>query len=139
MRTFLTAVVGWALVTGARAVGEEKKGEEKKLTHDAVVRNMLDAIESITRTLTTVTDQESAAAAKGELAKIAKEWLALRAAAEKLPPPPREEKDRLEKEYKGKIEAAQLKLAAEVARVRNVPGGLEALQEIRSVLTRPKS
>ena len=47
-----------------------------------------------------------------------------------------EEKDRLEKEYKEKTEAAQRKLFAQVARVREVPGARPALEEIRGVLTR---
>ena len=39
-----------------------------------------------------------------------------------------------EKEYKSKLESAQKKLYGEVSRVQNIPGGPEALKEIRSVL-----
>jgi hypothetical protein len=84
--------------------------------------------------LTTIKTEESADAAKPELQKAAKEWVALRGQAEKLPPPSRMEKERLEKEYKPKLEAAQKKIYGEVTRVQRIPRGPEALKEIRSVL-----
>lgn len=104
--------------------------------HDDVIKKMLLTLDKISTTLESITTQESADAAKPELQKSTKEWLAVRAKAEKLPPPSREQKERLDKEYKGKLEAAQKKLAGEVIRVKNIPGGPEALKEIRSVLVK---
>jgi hypothetical protein len=106
-------------------------------THDEVVKQMLTTLEKLTTTLTPITNAGTADAAKPELRKTAQAWVELRAKAEKLPPPTREEKTRLEKEYKGKIEAAQRKLFAEVVRVQNLPGGTDALKEIRGVLSKP--
>jgi len=60
----------------------------------------------------------------------------VRAQAEKLPPPSREQKERLDKEFKEKLEVAQKKLAGEVIRLKNIPGGPDALKEIRSVLVK---
>ena len=108
--------------------------QEAPPTHDEVVKQMLATLDKLTTTLEPIMNPQSAEAAKPELKKTAKSWLELRAKAEKLAPPTREEKTRLEKEYKGKIEAAQKKLFAEVFRVQNVPGGNEALKEIRGVL-----
>src|SRR5262249_11400258 len=103
-------------------------------SHEELVKQMLSNLDKMTATLTTITTQESADAARPELQKAAKEWVALRGQAEKLPPPSRMEKERLEKEYKGKLEAAQKKLYGEVTRVQNIPGGPAALKEIRGVL-----
>lgn len=105
-------------------------------THDDIIKQMLTTLDKITTTLGSINDQETADAAKPELQKSGKEWLAVRAQAEKLPPPSREQKERHEKEFKGKLEVAQKKLAGEVIRVKNVPGGPEALKEIRSVLVK---
>jgi hypothetical protein len=106
-------------------------------SHEDVVKQMLAGLDKITMTLTTITNEESAEAAKPGLSKAAKEWVELRAKVEKLPPPPREEKERLEKEYKQKLETARKKLVAEQIRVQNIPGGPEALKEIRGVLAKP--
>jgi len=106
-------------------------------SHEDVVKQMLAGLDKITMTLTTITNEESAEAAKPELRKAAKEWVELRAKVEKLPPPPREEKERLEKEYKEKLVTARKKLVAEQIRVQNIPGGPEALKEIRGVLAKP--
>jgi hypothetical protein len=119
------------LIGLAAAAGAPPQGTP---THDDVIKQMLATLDRIATTLESITTQESADAAKPQLQKSSKEWLAVRAKAEKLPPPSREEKDRLEKEFKGKLDAAQKKLAGEVMRGKNIPGGPEALQEIRSVL-----
>jgi len=105
-------------------------------SHEDIVKQMLAGLDKITMSLTTITNEESAEAAKPELRKAAKEWVELRAKVEKLPPPPREEKDRLDKEYKEKLVTARKKLVAEQIRVQNIPGGPEALKEIRGVLAK---
>ncbi|GEM_PF-4769326 len=123
----ITAVVALFLTVAALSAGGGP-------THEEVAKQLLTVMDKISVSLASITSQESADAAKPELRKAAKEFLAVRAQAEKLPPPSREEKNRLEKEFKGKIEAATKKLAGERVRVRNIsPGGPEALEEIRSV------
>ncbi len=104
--------------------------------HAEVVTKVLDVLERLSKSLATITTQETADAAKVELGKLANEWTATREQAEKLPPPSREDKDRLEKEFKSKLDSAQKKLFGEVVRVQVIPGGVAALQEIRGVIAR---
>ena len=118
------------LVTAGLSAGDAP------LSHEDVVKQMLASMDKITMTLTSITNEASADAAKPGLRKAAKEWAELRAKVEKLPPPPREEKERLDKEYKEKLVTAKMRLTAEKTRVENIPGGPEALKEIRGVLAK---
>jgi hypothetical protein len=102
----------------------------------AVVKEMLGVIDKLTMALAGIKDATTAEAAKPELRKLAKAWTVVRDKAEKTPPPSKEEKARLEKDFKSQMELAQRKLFGEVGRVRNIPGTRDALEEIRSVLTR---
>ena len=88
----------------------------------------------MTKTLATVTDEETAKNSHPELRKAAGDGNLIKKKADGLPPPSKEEKDRLAKEYKPKLEEAQKKLFGEVARVSVIPGGRQALLEISSVL-----
>src|SRR5262252_4830958 len=115
MKSLLSFGVLVLFISSAPAGGEP--------SHEDIVKQMLAGLDKITMTLTTITNAESAEAAKPELRKAAKEWVELRAKVEKLPPPPREEKDRLDKEYKEKLATARKKLVAEQIRVQNIPGG----------------
>jgi hypothetical protein len=134
----MRAGLATATMVGVIALVGGAHRQDKTATHDDVVKQMLGVLDKLSKSLTAINSQASADAARPELKKLAKEWMQTRQAAEKLPPPSREDKDRLEKEYKGKLEAAQKKLYGEVVRVRMVPGGPEALQEIRGVLARKK-
>jgi hypothetical protein len=125
MKSLLSVGVLILFISSAPAGGEP--------SHEDVVKQMLAGLDKITMSLTTITNEESAEAAKPELRKAAKGWIELRAKVEKLPPPPREEKERLDKEYKEKLVTARKKLNAEKIRVENIPGGAEALKEIRGV------
>jgi hypothetical protein len=119
---------------------ETPKDESPKETPDspqaAVVKEMLGVMDKLTLALSGIKDTATAEAAKPELRKLAKAWTAVRDKAEKTPPPSKEEKARLDKDFKSQMETAQRKLFGEVGRVRNIPGAGDALQEIRSVLTR---
>lgn len=123
----VSVLLAWPLTVAILAAGEAA-------SHEEAVKQVLAVQDKITTALSKITSQETADAARPELQKSAKEFVALRAKIEKLPPPAPEEKSRLEKEYKGKLEAAQKKLFGEVIRVQNIPGGRAALQEIRGVL-----
>ena len=109
------------------------KGGDKAQFED-VIKQMLDTMGSLTKTLATVTDEETAKNSQPELRKAAGRWHQIKKKAEGLPPPSKEEKDRLAKEYKPKLEEAQKKLFGEVARVSVIPGGRQALLEISGVL-----
>jgi hypothetical protein len=117
--------------------GAQEPEKDKSSPQAAVVVQMLEVMDKLTASLATVKDQETAEAARPELRKLTKEWTALRDKAEKVPPPAPMEKERLEKEFKPKLEAAQRKLSGEVGRLRLIPAARPALEEIRSVLTRP--
>ena len=115
---------------------EPGKGEPKESPQAAVVKEMLGVMDRLTMALSGIKDAATADAARPELRKLAKEWTMARAKAEKTPPPSKEEKARLEKDFKSQMELAQRKLFAEVGRVRGIAGAADALEEIRSVLTR---
>jgi hypothetical protein len=56
--------------------------------------------------------------------------LDMRKQADELKQPTKEEKDRLAKEYAPKFEAAVKKLQMQSARVKGIPGGEAALEEL---------
>jgi hypothetical protein len=105
-----------------------------KGSFEDVVKQMLDVMGSLTTTLATIRDDETAKSAQPDLRKAAGKWQLIKKKAEGLPPPSKEEKDRLTKEYKTKLEEAQKKLFGEVARVSVIPGGRAALLDMSSVL-----
>lgn len=102
--------------------------------YEKAMQKMIDSTDSIGTTLKTVIDEDSAAAAKQPLRAAAKNWIEARAKASKLAPPERDEKTRLEKLYKPKLEESLKKMFTEIRRVENIPGGKEALKEIAGVL-----
>lgn len=101
-----------------------------------VIKQMLSTMDGLTKVLTKIEDEETAQAAHPELKKSAEEWLAIRKKAEKTPPPTKEEKEKLTKEYRGKLEEAQKKLFAEISRVQAIKGGKEALAEVSKALSK---
>jgi hypothetical protein len=111
-----------------RALGDEKTQFED------VIKQVLDTMDSLKTTLATIQDEETAKSAQPGLRKAAGKWQLIKKKAEGLPPPSKEEKDRLAKQYKTKLEEAQKKLFGEVGRVSAIPGGRDALLEISSVL-----
>ena len=106
--------------------------------HDDVLKEMVGALDKLGGLLEAVKDEDSAKGSRPELKKHAKAFLDARATSEKLPPPGKAEKDRLEKEYRPKVEEAMKKLFTQVRRVERVPGGDEALAEVRAVLKKEK-
>lgn len=101
---------------------------------EKLVKGMVGTLERISQSLAEIKDRETADAARPILRKSGEDFLALRKQAETLPPPPKEVKDRLAKLYRGKLEAVQKKILAEVVRVQRLPGGREALEELGTVL-----
>ena len=105
---------------------------------EEVLKDTVGILEKLTTTLSGVKDEETAKAAKPELKATSSKFVEIRKKAASLKPPTKEEKQRLEKEYKGKLEAVQKKLFAEIGRVKNVAGGPDALQEIAPVMDKKK-
>jgi hypothetical protein len=121
------ASIGFVLVAfGIAAAGEG--------AHEKIMQEMIGAMDAIGTSLKTVTDEESAAAAKPALRKANDTFVDARSRAAKLPAPEPEEKRRLEKAYKPKFDEAIKKLNMEITRVKLVPGGKDALKEIAGVL-----
>lgn len=102
--------------------------------YEKSIQQMLGSLDAISKSLTTIGDEETATAAKPDLRKAADTWVEARATAEKYEPPEREEKTRLEKLYKPKLEESLRKMFTEIRRVENIPGSKEALKEIAGVL-----
>ena len=103
-----------------------------------VIEEVLVTFEQLTAALKTVQDEKSAEAARPDLRKAAKRFVDLRTKTESMKPPAKEEKERLEKEYKPKLFEAQKKLFGEIGRVKSVPGCQGALQEIQAVVVHKK-
>ena len=103
-----------------------------------VIKEMLGIMGKLSTTLEGIKDEDTAKAAKPDLRTAAGRWVELRKKSESMKPPAKEEKDRLEKEYKEKLLAAQKKLFGEIARVKTVPGGPDALKEIVAVVDKEK-
>src|SRR5271166_3837461 len=104
------------LAVGAAAAGEGSPYEK-------AIQKMIGSLDEIAASLKTVIDEDSAGAAKPDLRKSAAVWIETRAKAAKLQPPEKDEKARLEKIYKPKLEEAMRKMFIEVRRVENIPGG----------------
>jgi len=102
--------------------------------HEQVIQTTLKTLESITIELVKIMDEETALAAKPELTKAAKTWTETQAKAKKLQPPDKDEKVRLEKLYKPKLDETMKKLLSQKVRVEVIPGGKDALKEIIGVL-----
>jgi hypothetical protein len=110
-------------------------GEESQ--HELAVKQMLKSLDKLTMTLASIKDGDTAEAARPELKKAAENWVDVKTKAGKLAPPDKAEKDRLAKEYKGKMDEAIKKFLTEYGRVRILPAGKEVLMEIKAVVVVP--
>ena len=118
-------------------VSQEKSAaqEEIKTTpYESVIKQTLETMESLTKTLKMIRDDDSAKDAQEDVTKLAEKWHGIQKKSAELPPPAKEEKDRLAKQYKTKLEEAQKGLSGEVARVRNVTRDPQILAALSSIL-----
>jgi hypothetical protein len=122
----------WLLFGSLLLLGVAYAGDS--LRHEAVIKELLASVDKIAEVLGTVKDEESAKSAVPVLRKRAKEWDVIRKKAEAQPPPSAEERDKLTKKLLPDVEATRKKLFAQVGRVKQLPGGRIALQEISAVL-----
>jgi hypothetical protein len=100
--------------------------------YESVIKEMIVALDTLTGVLGTIKDEPSAKAARPELKKAAGQLDEVRKKAEGLKPPDKAEKDRVARDYKAKLDTSIRKLLAEEARVKGIPGGAEAVNEIYS-------
>src|ERR1019366_2582911 len=98
----------WIIMIAFLAFGFADAGNG--LPYEQTIQKMLDSLDKITVELVKIVDEESALAAKPELRKEATVWLGTRAKAAKLQPPEKDEKARLEKLYKPKLDESLKKL-----------------------------
>jgi len=126
------------MLSGCMLLPNAQGQEGDKSSLESVIKQMIDTMDGLTKTLATIRDEESAKSAQPELKKTAEQWRLIKKKAEGVSPPSKEEKDRLAKQFKMKLEEAQKKLFTEVARVSAIQGGREAILEISSVLKKEK-
>jgi hypothetical protein len=113
-------------------VGVVLAGEDSP--YEMTLKQMLKSMEEITMQLKAIDSEAAAMAARPALRKSADTWIEARAKGAKLAPPERDEKVRLVKLYKPKLEQAMKKLFIETIRIEVIPGGKDALKEIQGVL-----
>jgi hypothetical protein len=118
----LTAVLALALVLHA--------GEGTVSEHEAIVKDMLATLGRVNKILEEITDEDTAAAARPDLKKAGLRLRDLRKKALQVKQPSKEEKERLEKQYRGKFAVVLDRLRVESRRVREIPGGADAVKEI---------
>lgn len=106
--------------------------------HEKIMQEMLGSLDAIGVSLKSITDEDTAAAAKPALRKANDTFVDARTRAAKLPAPEKDEKIRLEKLYKPKFEESMKKMNVERTRVEFVPGGKDALKEIAGVLDKDR-
>src|ERR1043165_1128829 len=123
---------GWGIGLLLVAAGFGMAGEEP--THEQVIQKMIGSLNEISKILKSIEPEDTAKKARSELRKAATNWIEARAKAAKMQPPERQEKERLAKIYKPKIDEALKKLFVEMGRVEVIPGGKEALKEISEIL-----
>ena len=102
--------------------------------YEKTLQQMIASADSIGKTLKTIMDEDTAMASKPDLRKANTTWVEARDKAAKLEPPERDEKIRLEKLYKPKLEEALKTMFSEIRRVEVIPGGKDALKGIAGVL-----
>jgi hypothetical protein len=125
MKTSVTMLVA-LLWLGSALMAAQTVAEN----YETFVKDVIETVQQINKTLGEIKDRPSAEAAKPELKKNAEKLLELRKLAEQAKEPSKADKDRLEKEYAGKMAATIKKLQDETIRVNDIPGGREAVAEL---------
>jgi hypothetical protein len=101
--------------------------------HEAMLKQAVESFEKIGASLKKIEDKASAEAARPDLRKAADAFIEARAKAEKVQQPEKEEKARLEKLYKARLDDAFKLVKTQSIRVDSIPGGREALKEIAGI------
>ncbi|HEV2948546.1 MAG TPA: hypothetical protein VGX70_14315 [Gemmataceae bacterium] len=101
-------------------------------SYENVVKELIATLNMLTDVLGTVKDEPTARAAVPEVKKVMGRFDEINKKAKALPQPEKEEKDRITKLYRPKLQEAVRKEKAEAARVKSIPGGKELVE-----LTKP--
>src|SRR5262249_11748112 len=117
------------LATAALLALTQAQQAEPASPYEIIVKDMLGTVDSITKTLGTIVDEDSIEAARPDLRKAGQKLVALRKQADSVKQPDKEEKDRLELMYRVRFEEALKKLRSESLRVKAIPGGDDVLKE----------
>jgi hypothetical protein len=125
--------MGLAILASTALLALTQAQQPEPTPYEKILKDMLGTVDDITKTLTTIKDEESADAARPDLRKAADKLKALRKQADGLKQPEKDEKDRLELLYRTRFDVALKKLRSESNRVKAVPGGDEAVKEIAVV------
>ncbi len=102
--------------------------------HEAALKQLLDVMDRASMVLGLITNSENGNEARPEIKKFVEEFVKVRKASESLPPPKKELKDMLAKEYKTKVELSTKKFLAEIERIRRLAGMKGVLEELRPIL-----
>jgi hypothetical protein len=116
------------LAWGVRGLAAD---DDQLARFDKATAELIKIFKSTADTLATVKDESSANAAAPKLKKVGEELRALQKKMQDLGQPTKDQKEKLKEKYKKEMEAAQSNLYKEVRRVRSVPGGKKALEELK--------
>jgi len=106
--------------------------------YENVLKDLIAAMDKLSDVLSTVKNEPSAKVAVPEVKKTLGQLDEVRKKAKALPQPEKEEKDRIAKIYRPKLDESIKKLLGQVARVKAIPGGSELVKDIKATETKQK-
>lgn len=106
--------------------------------YENVLKELVAALDGVTKVLTTVKTESDARAAVPEFKKAVSRLQDVQKQVEALPQPEKAEKDRIARLYRSKLQDSIFKLNSEKARVQAIPGGRELIALLKPVQTKQK-
>ncbi len=103
--------------------------------YENVLKELVSALDGVTKVLTSVKTETDARAAVPEFKKAVSRLKEIQKQAEALPQPEKAEKDRVTRLYRSKLQDSINQLSSEVARVKAIPGGSELTALLKPVQT----
>lgn len=102
-------------------------------SHESLAANAIAILKDIADELSTIKDSATSEAAQPRLKELGNRWRANERRVAEYKPPTTREMATLEKQYGAQLESAMKRYFAEVARVRRIEGGADALRELGEV------
>jgi hypothetical protein len=121
---------GSLLLLSASTLAAQTSAES---AYETVLKQLVGALDAVTKVFTGVTNEASARAAVPEVKKAVTQLKEVQKKAEALPQPEKAEKDRVARLYRSKLQDSIGKLSSEVARVKAIPGGSELAALLKPV------
>jgi hypothetical protein len=106
--------------------------------YENVLKELVSALDGVTKVLTSVKTESDARAAVPEFKKAVSRLTDIQKQAEALPQPEKAEKDRVTRLYRSKLQDSINKLSSEVARVKAIPGGSDLAALLKPAQTKLK-